>query len=70
MTKPHYAQINFNIDDFPMEQDGTLDFDNKLTNLDLQNFGISNKASFGVSGYDKEDCIRKLLEVLSKLNNG
>jgi hypothetical protein len=67
MTKPHYAQINFNIDVFPMEQDSSLDFDNKLTSLDLQNLGISGNASFGISGYDKEDCIKKLMEVLSKL---
>lgn len=65
--KPHYAQINFDIDVFPMEHDGSLDFDNKLTNLDLQNMGISNKCSFGISGYNREDCIKKLMEVLSKL---
>lgn len=66
-SKPHYAQINFEIDVFPMEQDGSLDFDNKFTKLDLQNLGISNKANFGISGYDKEDCIKKLVEVLSNL---
>lgn len=67
MNKPHYAQINFTIDIFPMNQDESLDFDNKLTSLDLENLGISNKCNFGVYGYNKEDCIKKLLEVLSKL---
>lgn len=64
---PHYAQINFSIDVFPMMSDGSLS-PNKLTQADLEAEGISNTAIFGVTGFTKAECIKKLKEALSKLN--
>jgi hypothetical protein len=64
---PYYAQINFSIDIFPMMPDGSL-HPNKLTQADLEAEGISSTAIFGVTGFTKADCIKRLKDALSKLN--
>lgn len=63
---PHHAQILFNINIFPISEDGSL-LPEKLTTEELQKFGITDKAIFNISGYSKEDCIKKTKEVLEKL---
>lgn len=64
----YFAQINFKIDIFPMNGDGTLNTSEQLTESDLKNLGITSTAVLGVSGVDKEDCVKKLLECLNKIN--
>lgn len=66
MEAPHYAQIKFSIDIFKVLPDGSLD-PNKLTNADLEKLGITNTAVFGVEGFNKEDCVKKLRQVLEGL---
>lgn len=66
MENPYHAQIAFNINIFPVSQDGSL-IPEKLSNDELQEFGIRDKAIFNITGYNKEDCIKKLKEVLESL---
>jgi hypothetical protein len=66
MSQPHYAQINFSIDIFPVMEDGSLG-PNKLTISDLEGEGIAPRANFGISGFTKSDCISKLKQVLMSL---
>ncbi len=66
MNQPHHAQIVFSINVFPISQDGSL-VPEKLSNDELQEFGIKNKAIFNITGYNKEDCIKKIKEVLESL---
>jgi hypothetical protein len=66
MDSPHYAQIKFTIDVFPVLPDGSLD-PNRLTQAELNKLGITNTAVFGVEGYNKENCISKLKQVLGGL---
>jgi hypothetical protein len=66
VERPHHAQICFNINIFPMSQDGSL-IPKKLSNNELEQFGIKDKAIFNITGYNKEDCIKKLKEVLESL---
>lgn len=66
MDAPHYAQIKFSVDIFPVLPDGSLD-PNKLTKAEVEKLGITNTAVFGVEGFNKEDCINKLRQVLEGL---
>lgn len=63
---PFYAQVNFYIDIFPVGEDGSL-LPNKLTQTELKDSGISYLGTFGVHGFNLEDCINKLNESLSKI---
>lgn len=63
---PHYAQITFFIDVFHKMSDGSLS-PNKLTSADLESEGVAEKAIFGVEGFTRADCIKKLKESLAKL---
>jgi hypothetical protein len=63
---PYYARITFHIDIFPMMQDGSI-HPAKLPISELEAHNITNTAVFGITGFTKEDCINKLLEVLKKL---
>lgn len=65
-NQPHYAQINFTIDVFRVNPDGSLD-PSKMTNHELEAHGILNKAIFGVQGFSQADCINKLKQVLEGL---
>lgn len=64
---PHYAQINFRIDVFKVNQDGSLD-PHKLTKSELESVGITNAAVFGIDGFTLEDCIEKIKKTLEGLN--
>jgi hypothetical protein len=64
---PYYAQINFTIDVFPFLQDGSLDPD-KLTESELRDLDINKSAVFGINGYTLDDCIKKIVEALSKIS--
>lgn len=64
---PFYAQINFYIDIYPVSEDGSL-LPNKLTSTELQEAEISYLGTFGIHGFNLEDCIKKLKESLSKIN--
>jgi len=66
LSEPHYAQINFTIDVFPLMQDGSLS-PNKLTVSDLEAENIGPRASFGIQGFTRADCIEKLKKVLMEL---
>jgi hypothetical protein len=63
---PHYAQINFSIDVFKVNQDGSLD-PCKVTKEELEVYGITNNAVFGIDGFNLDDCINKLKQVLGGL---
>lgn len=67
MNSPYTAQINFTINIHPVMEDGSL-HPNKLTIDEMQSLGIDKNAVFVINGFNKEDCINKLVEVLSKLN--
>lgn len=69
MEAPHYAQITFRIDIFPVENDGSLN-PNKLTQAEIEKLGITNTAVFGIQGYNKNDCVKKLKQVLEGLRYG
>lgn len=64
---PHYAQINFHIDVFKVNQDGSID-PHKLTKSELEAVGITNTAVFGIEGFTLEDCIAKIKTTLEGLN--
>lgn len=66
VSPPYYAQINFQIDVFPMRSDGSLNPD-KLTKAELESYDISDNAIFGINGFSKDDCIKKIKEVLQRL---
>lgn len=63
---PHYAQINFHIDVFKVMPDGSLD-PKKMSKRELEKYGIAETAIFGIEGFDKADCIKKVKEVLGGL---
>jgi hypothetical protein len=65
-TCPYYARITFNIEVFPMMQDGSI-HPSKLTESDLINNNISPIGIFNIYGFNKEDCIKKVLESLNKV---
>lgn len=67
MDCPHYAQITFYIDIFPIMADGSLS-PSKLTLSELESEGITKTATFGVEGFTRADCVTKLKESLKKLN--
>lgn len=69
MESPCYAQIKFSIDVFKVLPDGSLD-PNKLTAAELDSLGITNTAIFGVDGFNKQDCVKKIKEVLGGLKYG
>ncbi len=64
-NSPHYAQINFTIDIFPLDRVGELS--HKLTDSELESQGITSGAVFGIEGFSLEDCISKLKKVLGEL---
>lgn len=66
-SKPYYAQVNFYIDIFPRNEDGSLHPD-KLTETELRDLNIGSMCVFGVEGFNLEDCVNKLNEVLKKLS--
>lgn len=63
---PHYATIVFDIKINKMLPDGSLD-SSFVSEKELNKFGISKTAVFGVHGYDKVDCIKKVKQVLEAL---
>jgi hypothetical protein len=65
--KGHLAVITFKIDVRPMNADNT--FDNYLlSNRDLQRYGISNKAQMIIKGSSEADCIKKVKNMMEKIN--
>lgn len=64
---PHHAQISFTIHVFPVLPDGSL-VPTPLTSAELEEAGIKQKAVFNITGFNKEDCINKIREALSKIN--
>lgn len=66
-SQPYYAQINFYIDIFPRNEDGSLHPD-KLTGTELSDLKLGSMCTFGVEGFNLEDCVNKLNEVLKKLS--
>lgn len=67
-NNPYYAQINFHIDIFPVMHDGSLDTSKKLSIAEMEGLKISHKAVFGVQGFNRDDCISKLKQVLERLS--
>lgn len=65
-NNPFYAQLNFYIDIHPINEDGSLN-PNKLTQTELTDLGVGSMCVFGIQGFNLEDCIKKLQEVLQKL---
>jgi len=66
MHKPHHAQISFNIQIFPLSQDGSI-IPEQVPNEELEKLGIKNKAIFNISGYNLENCVKKIKETLENL---
>lgn len=64
---PYHAQISFTINIFPTLSDGSL-VPQPLTKTELEECGIKSKAVFNITGFNKEDCIQKIREALSKIN--
>lgn len=64
---PYHAQISFTINIFPTLPDGSL-VPSPLTASELEELGIKPKAVFNITGFNKEDCITKIREALSKIN--
>lgn len=66
MDRPYHAQICFNIQVFPLSQDGSI-IPEEVSNEELEKLGIKNKAIFNISGYNLENCIKKTKETLENL---
>ncbi len=64
---PYYAQINFNIEIYPLMEDGSLHPD-KFSKADFLKHNISDKAVLSIKGFNVDDCIEKLKEVLGNLH--
>ena len=47
MDKPHHAQISFNIQVFPMSQDGSI-IPEQIPREELEKLGITSKAIFNI----------------------
>jgi hypothetical protein len=64
---PYHATVTMKIDVRKMNNDGSLDH-KVLGNDILKKYGMTNKAQVCVSGPNQHECIKKLLEMLEKLN--
>lgn len=64
---PHYAQINFHIDVFAMNSDGSLST-TKLSDDSFSERGMLPRAAFGIEGLNLEDCMQKIKQVLESLH--
>lgn len=63
---PYYAQINFNIEIYPMMEDNVIHPD-KFSKADFLKHGITDKAVLSIKGYNVEDCVSKLKQLLGSL---
>jgi len=66
MDKPHHAQIRFQIQVFPISQDGSI-VPEPVSNNELEKLGIKDKAIFNISGYNLENCVKKIKDTLESL---
>lgn len=62
----YYAQIRFYIDVIEKLPDGSLS-PNKLNDSELRELGIEGAAVFGIEGYNKENCVDNIKQVLQGL---
>ena len=65
--KPHIAIVTMKIDIRAMESDGTLD-NYVMGEKELRKYGMSTKAQIAINGKDEAVCIKKLKELLERLN--
>jgi len=64
---PHQAIVKFKISVHKVLNGGGLD-PTPVSDEDLKKHGINRFANMSVTGFDKNDCIKKLKEKLEKLN--
>lgn len=65
--KGHLAIITMKIDIRPMNADNTFER-YMLGNRDLERYGMSNKAQITVKGSSEADCVKKVKEVIERMN--
>lgn len=63
---PYHAQISFTINIFPTLPDGSL-IPQPITSSELEELGIKQKAVLNITGFNKQDCIEKIKEALSRI---
>lgn len=64
---PHHATVTIKIDVRKINDDGSLDPE-VMSNILLEEYGISNKAQICISGPTEAECIKNLINMLEKLN--
>lgn len=65
---PHQAVVKFKISVHKVLNGGGLD-PTPISRKDLKKYGLDTFANISVSGFDKNDCIKKLKEKLERLND-
>jgi hypothetical protein len=63
---PHTALITMDIKIHELLESGDVN-PRYLSNEELDKFGITNRAILRVNGFDKFDCIKKLIEVFQTI---
>lgn len=63
---PHTALITMNIKIHEILEDGQVN-PRYLSNEEMEKFGITEKAILRVDGFDKFDCVKKMIELFQKL---
>mgnify|MGYP003152552465 CR=1 FL=1 len=66
--KPHLAIVTLKVDVRAMNVDETLDH-SVMGNGALKKYGLTRKGQFHVRGVDEADCIRKLKQILERIND-
>ena len=66
--KAHMAILQFDIDMFPVNLDGTR-CDSCLSNQDFERYNMSNKAKIIIKGGSEADCIIQIKKALETIND-
>ena len=66
--KAHMAILQFDIDMFPVNLDGTR-CDSCLSNQDFERYNMSNKAKVIIKGSSEADCIKQVKKALETIND-
>ena len=63
---PHTALVTMNIKIHEILEDGQVN-PRYLSTEEMEKFGITEKAVLRVDGFDKFDCVKKMIELFQKL---